>query len=268
MPTEWDTHTELTAVGDGAFDVELDPGWMVGGGVNGGYLVGLVGKAIAETLPIKPHSLSMSAYYLSASPPGPACIQTRLLREGGTVATVAADLTQGSDTRLTVLATYGDLTLLPQQVETTAVEPVLPPPQECIPGSVAPEEMRLIAPIMDRFDMRFDPACVGWAVGAPSGKGHIQAWFRLADGHEVDPIGLLMVCDALPPVTFDLGRPGWAPTLELTVHVRAVPEPGWLKVSHRTRNVAGGMFEEDCEVWDSAGRLVAQSRQLAMQPRG
>ena len=85
--------------------------------------------------------------------------------------------------------------------------------------------------------------------------------------HDVDPVGLPMVCDALPPVTFDLGRPGWAPTLELTVHVRAVPAPGWLKVSHRTRNVAGGMFEEDCEVWDSAGRLVAQSRQLAMQPR-
>ena len=88
-----------------------------------------------------------------------------------------------------------------------------------------------------------------------------------SDDHDVDPVGLLMVCDALPPVTFDLGRPGWAPTLELTVHVRAVPAPGWLKVSHRTRNLAGGMFEEDCEVWDSAGRLVAQSRQLAMQPR-
>ena len=54
---------------------------------------------------------------------------------------------------------------------------------------------------------------------------------------------------------------------DLDVHVRAVPAPGWLKVSHRTRNVAGGMFEEGCEVWDSAGRLVAQSRQLALQPR-
>ena len=85
----------------------------------------------------------------------------------------------------------------------------------------------------------------------------VDAWLN----ERIDPL-------SPPPVTFDLGRPGWAPTLELTVHVRAVPAPGWLRVSHRTRNVAGGMFEEDCEVWDSAGRLVAQSRQLAMQPRG
>ena len=77
-----------------------------------------------------------------------------------------------------------------------------------------------------------------------------------------------MVVDALPPVTFDLGLPGWAPTLELTVHVRARPAPGWAVVRHATRNVSGGHFEEDCEVWDSTGTLVAQSRQLALLPRG
>ena len=144
----------------------------------------------------------------------------------------------------------------------------IPPLEECVPGSMAPEEVRRMAPLMERFDLRFDPACVGWAMGAPSGNGHIQAWFRMADDHDVDPVGLLMVCDALPPVTFDLGRPGWAPTLELTrARTRGPRAPGWLRVSHRTRNVAGGMFEEDCEVWDSAERLVAQSRQLAMQPR-
>jgi hypothetical protein len=194
-------------------------------------------------------------------------VTTRVLREGGSVATVAAELGQEGATRITALATYGDLGAMPSEIATTAVEPELPPIDECVPGFMAPEEVRRIAPIMERFDVRFDPACVGWAMGAPSGRGHIQAWFRMADGHDVDPVGLLMVCDALPPVTFDLGRPGWAPTLELTVHVRAIPAPGWLKVSHRTRNVAGGMFEEDCEVWDSAGRLVAQSRQLALLPR-
>jgi hypothetical protein len=71
----------------------------------------------------------------------------------------------------------------------------------------------------------------------------------------------------MPPTTFELGSPGWAPTLELTVHVRARPAAGWLRLRHETRNLAGGMFEEDCEVWDAAGRLVAQSRQLARQPR-
>lgn len=120
---------------------------------------------------------------------------------------------------------------------------------------------------MDRFDMRFDPACAGWMRGEPSGRGVLQAWFRLADEREPDPISLLTVVDALPPVTFDLGRMGWAPTMELTAHVRALPAPGWLVVRHETRNIAGGMFEEDCEVWDSAGRLVAQSRQLARVPR-
>ena len=97
-------------------------------------------------------------------------------------------------------------------------------------------------------------------------RGMLQGWFRLHD-REPDPLALLTAVDSLPPVTFDLGLPGWAPTLELTVHVRALPEPGWLKLRHATRNVAGGYFEEDCEVWDSAGRLVAQSRQLARMPR-
>jgi acyl-CoA thioesterase len=268
MRSEWETHTALVRDDDNSFRAELDPGWQVGGGVNGGYLLGTIGRAVAETVPDKPHPLSVSAHYLSASVPGPATVRTRVLREGRSVATVAADLAQGPDGRITALATYGDLGAMPDDVATTATPPSIPPLGECVPGSFAPEEVRRVAPLLGRFDLRFDPACVGWAVDQPSGHGHIQAWFRLADEHPVDAVALLMVCDALPPVTYDLGQPGWAPTLELTVHVRALPAPGWLQVSHRSRNVAGGMFEEDCEVWDSSGRLVAQSRQLAMQPRG
>ena len=76
---------------------------MVGGAVNGGYLLGVIGRAIAETVPAKPHPLAVSAYYLSASRPGPAQVATRVLREGGSVATVAAELGQEGATRISGL---------------------------------------------------------------------------------------------------------------------------------------------------------------------
>lgn len=267
MTHEFDEHIAISRQDGSTWVADLDEGWVVGGGVNGGYLLAVVGNALRHTFPSKPDPVAVSAYYLSAATPGKVTVHVDVRREGGSVATAAVDLRQGDDTRITALATYADLDRLGDDVRTTAEEPHLPPPDQCVPNTMAPPEVRAIAPLMDRFDMRFHPDHVGWAVGQPSGTGVLSAWFRLADGREPDPVSLLMVVDALPPVTFDLGMMGWAPTLELTAHVRARPAPGWLKVRHATRNMAGGMFEEDCEVWDSAGRLVAQSRQLARQPR-
>jgi len=254
------------------YDAVLDPGWVVGGGVNGGYLLSVLGAAVAETSGAfgHPDPFIVTAHYLSASRPGPATVSTSLLRNGRSLSTVAATMTQEQDgadvPRLTALASYGDLHGLTDEVATTAEEPDLPRREQCVPTSAAPEDFRRTAPLLDRFDLLVDPGCVGWALGEPSGRGMLQGWFRLNE-REPDPQSLLLAVDALPPVTFDLGLIGWAPTLELTVHVRARPAPGWLKLRHATRNVAGGYFEEDCEVWDAAGRLVAQSRQLARMPR-
>ncbi len=264
--SEYAAHTAVTRVTEGEFAAELADGWRVGGGLNGGYLLAVLGRALSESFPAMPDPMSVSAYYVSAAVAGPARVVVRPVRVGGSMLTAAAELWQGEDLRLTALATYGRLDALPDEVMTTAEEPVLPSVEECVSNEHAPPEVRAVAPLLDRFEMFFDPATVGWAMGQPSGNGMLQAWFRLPD-HEPDPVSLLTVVDALPPVTFDLGRPGWAPTIELTAHVRAAPAPGWLKVRHETRNVAGGMFEEDCVVWDSAGRLVAQSRQLARLPR-
>ena len=99
--------------------------------------------------------------------------------------------------------------------------------------------------------------------GAPGGRSEVRAWVRAVDGREPDPLQLLTVADALPPVTLDLGIPGWVPTVELTVHLRAVPAPGWLRCVQRAQLVHGGWLDEECEVWDSQDRLVAQARQLA-----
>ena len=52
--------------------------------------------------------------------------------------------------------------------------------------------------------------------------------------------------------------------------MRRRPEPGWLQVSLGSDTLGGGMMEEDAMIWDSAGNLVAQSRQLCgvRLPRG
>jgi acyl-CoA thioesterase len=255
------------------YDVELGSGWQIGAGINGGMLLATLGNALRSTLAVDGHPdpVSVSAYYLSASRPGPASVHTEVLRSGRSMSTGSASLVQVEDgrdvERIRALATFGDLAALPEEVHTTATPPDLPPPEECISTDQAPPTFLGEAGLLERLDLRLDPACAGWALGKPSGRGLIQGWLKMADHREPDPLLLLLAVDALPPVTFDLGVFGWAPTLELTVHLRAVPAPGWLRVTHSTRNFAGGFLEEDAEVWDATGRLVAQSRQLARAPR-
>jgi hypothetical protein len=251
-----------------SYDAELHEGWRIGRGINGGLLLALAGRALATELGDgqagHADPLSISGYYLSAARPGPVSVRTETLRRGRTVSTGTASVRQGSEERLRVLATYGDLRGQDHaDVRTSAIPPQLPPPGECAGPEAAPADSRKRAPLLDRFELRLDPATAGWAVGAPSGHGLIQGWFRLPDGRQPDPMMLLLAVDALPPVSLDLGISSWVPTLELTVHVRAWPAPGWLRLKHSTRNFAHGYLEEDAEVWDSTDRLVAQSRQLA-----
>lgn len=264
---EYDDDIAVTPRGDGRFDAELDGRWTVGGGLNGGYLLGVLGNAVRQVTCGKPDPITVSAFYLGPGRPGPAEVVTEVKRDGGSLSVVAADLVQEGERRLSVLATYGDLDRFGGEDRATATEPELPPVEECFSTVRMGQDLLDMAPMYQKFEMRFPRDGIGWAVGEPSGAGAIGGWFRFSDGREPDAFSLITICDLLPPVTFDLGMPGWAPTLELTVHVRAKPAPGWLKVRHATRTMAGGMFEEDCEIWDSAGRLVAQSRQLARQPR-
>jgi hypothetical protein len=273
MDFELDRGIAVHSTGPGEYAAVLDGGWVVGGGLNGGYLLAVIGNAIRAELTEagQPDPVAVSAYYLSPSVPGAATVRVRRLRAGGRRSTVAASLVQHVDgaevERITVLGVFGSLQDLTGEVQRELAPPDLPPVEECVEARFAPEEVRRVAPLLERFGTRLDPAYVGWAVGEPSRTGVIQGWFKLVDDRPLDPVALLLVVDALPPVTFDLGLPGWAPTLELTAHVRADPAPGWARVRHATRNISGGQFEEDCEVWDSRGRLVAQSRQLALLPR-
>ncbi|KNX38917.1 thioesterase family protein [Luteipulveratus halotolerans] len=258
----------------GSYDVRLDRAWTIGGGINGGLLLSVISNALSDALGAggHPDPMSISAYYLAPGRPGPATVETSIVRKGGSVSVASATLVQqGADGErvesIKVLATFTDLDKAAGETDVRLTPPNLPPLEKCIRASDAPPEVLKEADLLQRSDLRLDPATAMWAVGKPSGNGRIQGWWRLVDGREPDVLALPFVCDVLPPVSMDLGKLGWAPTLEFTVHVLAKPAPGWLRVVHFTEHVAAGHFVEDCQVWDSEDTLVAQSRQLARLPR-
>src|SRR6478735_7778334 len=71
MGHEFDSQIEVEREGGGVFSADLSAGWVVGGGVNGGYLLAVIGNALRASLPGKPDPLAVSAHYLSATTCGP-----------------------------------------------------------------------------------------------------------------------------------------------------------------------------------------------------
>ena len=161
-----------------------------------------------------------------------------------------------------LLGSFAELEEVEGPVRIDAEPPQLPPPDDCIAMSPATGGPNL----MGRFDLRVHPEDAGFAQGTPSGQPLFRGWFRLHD-EPIDAFGLILAADAFPPTIFNANLPiAWAPTVEMTIHVRGLPVPGWLRCRFSSRFITGGMMEEDGEIWDESGRLVAQSRQLALMP--
>jgi acyl-CoA thioesterase len=259
----FDSDTHVAPIGDGAHAVTLTDRWTAMGGVpNGGYLLAVVLRALAGELPL-PDPVVASATYLRPAAAGPAEIATEVVRAGRRVATGEARLSQDGKEVVRTLATFADLDQARGRTQVNAAAPDLPPPDEC-------RDMMDGAPplpgvnITERFEYRA-PELPGWARGVPSGDADLAFWMRFRDGRDADPIALAAMVDAAAPAVLELSAQGSA-TIELTVHVRGRPAPGWLACRSATRYLIDGFHEEDFEIWDSRGALVAQSRQFALVP--
>ncbi len=260
---EFDADTAVEAAGEGRFRATITDRWHIGLAPNGGYLLAVVAAALGEALP-HPDPLTITAHYLRPAEAGPAEVTVEPVRTGRSLSTATAALVQGGRERLRVLATCGDLDAGPARVPVTRVRggpPDLPPPERCERRD--PPEGGFAPPILERFDTRLHPP-PGWVAGRRDGEADLTGWIRFADGRDADARSLVLFADAFPPAVFEVTEAGWVPTVELTVHVRARPAPGWLRARFSTRFLVDGWLEEDGELWDEAGRLVAQSRQLAL----
>ncbi len=261
-----DTAVRADPTHPGRYLGELTAAWHIGDKPNGGYLLATAARALGATAVSSgadhPHPVTITAHYLRPGSEGAVVVDAQHVRSGRTLTTVTGQLVQQGTERLRLLGAFGNLDKASGPSVSVGGPPDLPDPDDCVPRPVGDGPPLGIA---ESVEIRVHPN-TGWIHdGEPSGTGLMEGWLRFVDGREPDVWALALFADSFPPSIFEL-LPGqsWVPTLELTVHVRAVPAPGWVRARFRTRYVTSGFFEEDGELWDSEGRLVALSRQHAL----
>jgi len=271
IPSRFDSVTAVTSDGSGRLCATIDPQWSIAGRTNGGYVLALMGRAAVEAVavdreaagrPPLPHPIAASATYLSPVPVGPVLLDVAVLRAGRTqTATRVTLTTPDGEVRAEALVTCAALARDGEPLHDGVAPAELPAPERCV--RLTADGPGFEVSIMGVLDERLDPSCLGWVEGRPSGVGELRGYLGFADGRAIDPLALLLAVDSLPPATFDLGLGGWVPTLQLSAWVRDVPAEGPVVVRQRARLVAGSLFDETCDIWDSRGRLVATGHQLA-----
>lgn len=254
--------TTIIPAGERTFGAVIPEGWDIVGNVNGGYLMALAARA-AGAVSDRPAPVTVTGHFLAPASAGPVTVSAEVLKAGKRFSTVRAAVA-GGRTLLETLGTFGEDR--DGQYEgyerVDGAPPALPDLDDCIP--VLPTDT-FPPPFMGRIELRIHPDNAEFGV---LDRPVVSGWVRLRDGEPIDEVALVMLADSFPPTIFYSAAPvGWVPTVELTVHVRRRPVSGWLRGIFTTRFITDGMVEEDGELWDESGRLVAQSRQLALVPR-
>jgi acyl-CoA thioesterase len=260
--THFDRDTAVTRTADDEYAATLSGDWWVFTGANGGYLAAVLANALTDRVG-DPERMarSLTVHYLRPPAAGEVTVRTNVVRQGRSLATVTATMLQ--EGREVALAMAAFSRSRPSMEFSDAVMPDVPPVDQAPPSSWPPE---MWPPIVHRFDYR--PVSKE-AVFAGEPEAYVAAWVRLREPRPLDPVLLSLVADALAPAVFPKATaPVAATTVDLTVHFRApaaaVPYDGWVLATMRSRVGVDGFVEEDGEVWTPEGRLIAQSRQLAL----
>lgn len=250
----------------GAFAAVLNEHWTIGPKVHGGVMVALCAKAARLGFldgapdpagrPIDP--VAISANFLSAPEPGPVRLLTQVRKRGRRIGTVDVELVAGERTCVQAAVTLGNLGQGEPLLVGTPAAAMTPEPPADVPPIGPGHPGAEINNLARGCDIH------------PAGEGTdpqaiFSIWVRPKTG-PVDEYFALMCGDISVPVSYAVGRRGWAPTVQLTAYLRDVPADGWLRVLCGATRIGPDWFDEDHTVVDSAGRVVVQTRQLALLP--
>ena len=255
----------LTPAGDGVYHGALNEHWTIGPKVHGGAMLALCANAARAELGTSAQPLAVSGNYLWAPDPGPMQVVTTVRKRGRRIGLVDVELRQGDRTAVTVSVTLGEPEHhVPPLLSFNPVVPLMTP--EPPPGlePIGPgHPMEHVVHLAHGCDIR--PALHTMGPRTDGGPPVFEYWVR-PKGVAPDVLFALLCGDVSAPVTFAVERTGWAPTVQLTAYLRALPADGWLRVMCTSVQIGQDWFDEDHIVVDCEGRIIVQTRQLAMVP--
>jgi acyl-CoA thioesterase len=265
MMSEFDRATALTPLSTaepGCFGGSVSEDFWVQSGPNGGYLAAIALRGAAALVPEPERApRSLHARYLAAPKAGAFELRAEVIRKGRSLTSVAVRMAQDGRDFLHASAAFSDAfsTLAFQDCAPPAARPLA----EC-----KPVEKRIA--LNRRFDMFH-------AIGSEERTGERAlsgGYIRFADPRPIDALALAALWDCWPPAVFarafEQRFRGAVPTVEASVLFRRrVPLPGATPGDHVLLKVEStmadeGLVEESGEIWSSDGKLLAQSRQLAL----
>lgn len=246
-------------VTDGDLTVTVPPDWTSWQGKHGGLIAGLAVDAVAAAHPdavVK----SVTAHFSRQLDDSPFAFRWAPPRGGRVVRTI--DVTASQDETPVMTAT---VTMTADRAD--APEPdwySLPAPPSLPPARCSPYEMdRAFLPVGCHLDIR---PCGGCFPLTAATEPWMLAWLSVIPEVTIGPGATVLLSDLAPGVFPLLTAPVAAPTVELSVYLCAdlAVAPGAAPVlgSQRNSSTAGKWSVDDASLWDSAGRLIAQARQL------
>jgi acyl-CoA thioesterase len=280
--------TAVTQVGEGRFRAAIDPGWSTPIAANGGYLAAILVRAIeahgATDAGVSARQLrSLTCHYMRPVRGGPLDVTVEVARAGRRISTVKATAAQNGKDAIHALAALAVLDLPAAGQWEPAPPPVGTPPTRDAP-LIDPDDYRrsgadgwlgptpTMPPMFRR--VRVAPRIGGVPFSnrpLPAGEApETGGWIALPEVRPIDAAFIALCTDVWwPPAFQPLGRPAIAPTIDLTIHVRADIPPqglpdqpvlGW----YRSTAAHGGLMEEDAALFLPDGALLAHARQLAI----
>jgi acyl-CoA thioesterase len=241
-----------------SYSGQISQNWSVNGVPDGGYLMAILAKAMTRHSDMRSTPI-VTANFLGRCKPGKAEIAVERIAASRQFDRFQACLVQDGSEKIRAFGTFA------RQNRECDLESYATPqfevadPKACIAMPAMPNYT-----LFEQLDVRLAPDSAGWLSGDLVDRSEIKGWLRFKDERPFDIFSILLFADSFPPAVFSSqGMVAWVPTLEYSVNVRNIPVTKWLQCIFRTRFITCGLLEEDGEIWDQAGNLIAISRQIA-----